>query len=225
VANLAFFSFWLEEINMRTRLLNIFLVLVITLSAAYAQADVASDIQAGNLSLQEVVEKALDEELSAAEIVTQLIAAGVNPVLAAEFVAIAKPSAAAEIAKAAAIAVPEAAVEIAGTVAQAVPEAAAEIAGAVAQAVPEAAAEIASVVAQAVPDAAAEIAGTVAEAVPEAAVEIADAVAQEIAPIAEVGITKPAAVIGGAGTIVVCIIIALILTCQTVDAPTISPSQ
>jgi len=73
---------------MNRKILKIVLVLVISLSVGllpYARADIASDIKEGKLSLQQVVEKAL-VDLSAPDIVTQLIAAGVNPVLAAVMV-------------------------------------------------------------------------------------------------------------------------------------------
>jgi len=142
---------------MKTHKFKIFLGLVISLSASllYAQANIAS--------LQQQVDNKLRQS-SAPETVTQVIAEGNNPVLAAEVVAKTVPDAAPEIAGAAAKKVPPAAPDIAGTVAQVVPKAAPEIAGAVAKEVPKAAARIASTVAQVVPEAAAKIAGTVAKA-------------------------------------------------------------
>jgi hypothetical protein len=164
VANLAYFSF--EVIDMSERFLKIFLVLVIALSAGYAQADIASDIKAG-ISLEQVIENALADGLSAPKIVTKLIAADVNPVRAAELVTTAKPKAAARIAKAAAKKAPEAALDIAGTVAQVAPEEAAKVAGKVTQVVPDSASDIASTVTQIVPEAAADIVTAVAQAAAE----------------------------------------------------------
>ncbi|MEN8217529.1 MAG: hypothetical protein ABFS56_14395 [Pseudomonadota bacterium] len=155
---------------MSERFIKIFLVLVIALSAGYAQADIASDIQAG-ISVEQVIENALADGLSAPKIVKKLIAADVNPVRAAELVTTAKPNEAARIAKAAAKKAPEAALDIAGTVAQVAPEEAAKVAGKVTQVVPESASDIASTVTQVVPEAAADIVTTVAKAASKAEAE------------------------------------------------------
>jgi hypothetical protein len=122
-----------------------------------ARADIASDVQAGKLSLQQIASNAL-LELSPTEVVTRMIAAGVNPILAAEAVAQSSPAAAApSIAAAAAVAVPDAAADIAATVARLRPELAVEIAVATAAAAPTFKQEIADRVAGAVPGSAADV--------------------------------------------------------------------
>ncbi|GEM_PF-5658174 len=121
-----------------------------------ARADVAGDVQAG-LPLQQIAQNAMPG-LTPAEVVTQMIAAGVNPILAAEAVAQSAPAAdAPSIAGAAAAAVPDAAADIAATVASVRAELAVEIAVATAAAAPTFKQEIADRVASAVPGAAANV--------------------------------------------------------------------
>jgi len=140
--------------------------------------------------------KALEKRL------TQLISAGVNPIIAAKRTALSVSCAkmledisftlkisclrgVADIAVLATQEVPEAAIEIASAVIEVVPEAAAEIASAVIEVVPEAAAEIASAVIKVVPEAAVEIASAVTKMVPEAAAEIASAVIEVVPEAAD----------------------------------------
>ena len=137
--------------------------LILNTIGSLVQADIVTDIRAG-VSPQQVVQLALSNQLAPIQIVTQLITAGVNPIIGAVVVARALPDEAINIAVAAVTAktvfcksmkspeehsnclnlVSQIAIGIADAVAEVVPAQREAIINAVAQAAPETAMVIAN---------------------------------------------------------------------------------
>jgi len=137
--------------------------LILNLTGSFVQADIVTDIRAG-VSPQQVVQLALSNQLAPIQIVTQLITAGVNPIIGAVIVTRALPHEAINIAIAAVAAkttfcksmkskeehsnclnlVSQIAIGIAEAVAEVVPEQREAIINAVAKAAPETAMVIAN---------------------------------------------------------------------------------
>lgn len=133
------------------------------LTSSFVQADIVTDIRAG-VSPQQVVQLALSNKLASIQIVTQLITAGVNPIISAVVVARAIPHEAIKVAVAAVAAktkfcqtmksleersdcldlVSQIAIGIADAVAQIVPDQREAIIDAVAKSAPETAMIIAN---------------------------------------------------------------------------------
>jgi hypothetical protein len=137
--------------------------LILNITGSFVQADIVTDIRSG-VSPQQVVQLALSNQLAPIQIVTQLITAGVNPIIGAVIVTRAVPNEAINIAVAAVVAkttfcksmksaeehsnclnlVSQIAIGIAEAVAEVVPEQREAIIEAVAKAAPETAMVIAN---------------------------------------------------------------------------------
>jgi hypothetical protein len=127
------------------------------LTSSFVQADIVTDIRAG-VSPQQVVQLALSNQLAPIQIVTQLITAGVNPIIGAVIVARAVPNEAINIAVAAVSAAQTTSCEKHSNCSDLVSQLAIEIADAVAEIVPDQREAIIYAVAKAAPETARVIA-------------------------------------------------------------------
>jgi hypothetical protein len=147
----------------RQIIIGLIVGLILNITGSFVQADIVTDIRAG-VSPQQVVQLALSNQLTPIQIVTQLITAGVNPIIGTVIVARALPNEAINIAVAAVVAkttfcksmksaeehsncldlVSQIAIGIAEAVAEVVPEQREAIIHAVAKAAPETAMVIAN---------------------------------------------------------------------------------